>query len=200
MTLDEFKDNVRVKHYYGLKNKMAVKGFKNIYNHSCEVGNIAIEIANKLSFPELEQAILQIAALSHDICKIHGDNHAIVAASLVRQEGELCYDIKNLLLDEYQIRPTEEILDVIAFVVENHSKMDRIINNHPNEQKCRLALVLYAADKIDKFRKCRKKGEIYLPEQFCERMDDAYGIISKENFPVDEDIKQTIQIIMERHR
>lgn len=200
MILTDFKEKIRTKQYYGLKGKMFVNGFKDIYKHSCKVEEIALEIAVQNSFSKSEQAIIQIAAMLHDVCKIHGDNHAIVAATRVRQDENLRCDINSLLSEEYQINHAEEILDFIAFVIENHSRMDRIINNQINEQKCKLALVVYAADKIDKFRKYRKKGKIYSKNDFDEQMNVAYCAISKEYPHMVEDIKPTIQIVMENHR
>ena len=191
MTLGDFKKNIKDGKYYNTDHPKFIR----IYNHMDWVEEISSEIAKRCSFTIEESALATISSLIHDMCKLSGKTHADDIADLVEDNELLKRDLALLFYEEFYLLLSQRMINIISFAVRNHQKMNEIERYNPTEEMCKIALIVYAADKIDKFR----KDSGYTENKFNNQMDLAYEVLSKKLF-ISIELKQIIKDVMKAYK
>lgn len=197
MNLNQFKDNIVTLKYIDPK-IIDEQTFDIDEKHLSKVSKIASDIGTACYFTNEEITLTKIAALVHDMHKTKSNKktHAKDASDLIDSSNSFQTDLGILFYEEFNLHFTPRMLTSITCAVRNHQKMDSLKENEVTGQMYKIALAVYAADKIDKFR----KEEDYSDAEFDDKMKKAYNKISKQYRKIADDMKPTITHIKDGYK
>lgn len=196
MNLIQFKSKIVNKEYFS--DDTVAQQVEIDEEHLSCVSNISLEIAALNAFSNETTALSTVSALLHDMykTKTNKETHAKDASEFIEESDSLQRDLGVLFYEEFALHFTSRMLTTISCAVRNHKKMDGLEEYLVSEQMYIIALIVYAADKIDKFR----TDADYSEDKFAKKMNKAYKKIPQKYSHVVKTLQPKIDIIKDNHK